>query len=117
MTKTSLLPYREHEGTEFTEIGIPDCHENSAWLHAGPNLVMPAKAGIQSGRTSIQAICWIPAFAGMTMKRLHHGNGKQARARLNLLGNQDQLCIWFLCILHASVFAVVKALSPIYALR
>jgi hypothetical protein len=35
---------------------------------------MPAKAGIQSGRTSMQAVSWIQAFAGMTMKMLHHGD-------------------------------------------
>ncbi len=37
--------------------------------HSGrPLLVIPAKAGIQTAVADTQAVFWMPAFAGMTMR-------------------------------------------------
>jgi hypothetical protein len=35
----------------------------------------------------------MPAFAGMTLKMLHHGDVRQVQAGLSLVGNQDLSCL------------------------
>ncbi len=57
--------------------------------------VIPANAGIQTAVADTQAVFWMPApapyhdtgFAGMAVRSLCHGDGKQAQAWLSLLGN------------------------------